>query len=89
MQSFDASSPYRSAVLPSFLVSLLVQDGGLVTCGSPQVTQSFQYYRIFRLIFRSFCGIFRGETGNIFKKSRKDFIGHFSGFLWLSLFGSN
>ena len=77
VQSFDASSPYRSAVLPSFLASLLVQDGGLVTCGSPQVTQSFQYYRIFRLIFRSFCGIFRGETGNIFKKSRKDVLRHF------------
>ena len=80
MQSFDASSPYRSAVLPSFLASLSVQDGGLVTCGSPQVTQSFQYYRIFRLTFRSFCGIFRSETGNIFKKSRKDFLGHFPDF---------
>ena len=77
------------AVLPSFLTSLSVQDGGLVTCGSPQVNQSFQYYRIFRLIFRSFCGISGNETGNIFKKSRKDFLRHFSGFLWLSLFGSN
>ena len=71
---FLAKSVSSFTFIPGISV---VQDGGLVTCGSPQVTQSFQYYRIFRLIFRSFCGIFRGETGNIFKKSRKDVLRHF------------
>ena len=89
MQSFDASSPYRSAVLPSFLVSLLVQDGGLVTCGSPQVTQSFQYYRIFRLIFRSFVGFLEVKLEIFLRNPGRTFYAIFSGFLWLTLFGSN
>jgi len=50
---------------------------------SLQVTQFFNIMG-FLEIFRSFYGIFRGETGNvwnIFGEILERFLGHFSGFL--------
>ena len=50
---------------------------------SAQVTQCFNIMG-FLEIFRSFYGIFRGESGdfkNIFGEIPERFLGHFSGFL--------